>query len=54
MEDNLIDKVQEAIAGWRGRRSSAASSTSRWAICEPWTQQRSSLRELSAKADQQG
>jgi len=26
MEDNLIDKVQEAIAGWRGLRSSAASS----------------------------
>ena len=27
MEDNQIDKVQEAVAGWRGRRSSAASST---------------------------
>jgi hypothetical protein len=51
MEDNQIDKVQEAVAGWRGRRSSAASCNSRWAICEPWTQQRSSLRELSGKAD---
>jgi hypothetical protein len=53
MEDNQIDEVQEAVAGWRGRRSSPASCTSRWAICEPWTQQRSSLRELSGKADSQ-
>ena len=54
MEDNQIDKVQEAITGWRGRRSGVAPSTSRWDICEPCTQQRSSLRELSGKADQQG
>src|SRR5215469_10000005 len=53
MEDNQIDKVQEVIAGWRGRRSSTAASTSRWAIHELWSQQRSSLSRLSAKADQQ-
>src|SRR6516225_4736170 len=52
MEDNQIDKVEEAIAGWRGRRSGAASSTSRWDICEPWSQQRSSHRG-SGEADQQ-
>jgi hypothetical protein len=51
MEDNQIDKVQSR--GWRGRRSSAAFSTARWAICELWSQQRSSLSGLSAKADQQ-
>ena len=53
MEDNQIDKVQEAVAGWRGRRLSAASSTSRWAIYAPWSQRRSSLRGLSGKTDQQ-
>ena len=52
MEDNQIDKVQEAITGWRGRRSGVAPSTSRWDICEPWSQQRSSHRG-SGEADQQ-
>ena len=50
MEDNQIDKVQEAITGWRGRRSGVAPSTSRWDICEPWSRQRSSRRG-SGEAD---
>ena len=53
MDDNQIDKVQEAIAGWRGRRSGAASSTLGRDIYEPRSQQRSSRRG-SGKADQQG